>query len=197
MEKEPEQPQLKKLDHPPLTHLDEYKALREEVSLYQGEMHRTWLWAIIPAGAVYTWLSLHTGELSIPWPVWFIPTGFFIICYGRWRAFESRIAVFSGYVWELEEAAFGNGKDDELRGIAHYNLKHLDEPRKNHLAPTKLVRRARWVWKLLIILSVLLSFFLSVKPCSQPKGTGSASSQTTSNATVGQSLQPAVTTPVK
>jgi hypothetical protein len=43
--------------------VEEYKALREEIMLYHHEMHRTWLWAIIPAAAVYTWLALNTAKL--------------------------------------------------------------------------------------------------------------------------------------
>jgi hypothetical protein len=193
MEHKPEQPKL--------THVHEYEVVHEEITLYQREMHRTWLWAIIPAGAVYTWLSLHTGKINIPWPVWFIPTGFFIICFGRWWAFESRISVLVEYLLKLEEAAFGKGNENELPGIAHYNRDykryHPDDPRNEDAEPRKLVRRARGVWQVLIILSCFLSLYLCLKPSSQPEGTGSGSSQTNANAAGTKALQPAPTTPVK
>src|ERR1017187_450710 len=64
MENKPEQPPPNQPAQPPLNHLEEYKVTREEIAMYQREMHLTWLWAIIPAGAVYTWLPLHTSELS-------------------------------------------------------------------------------------------------------------------------------------
>jgi hypothetical protein len=38
-----------------LSHLDEYKALRDEITLYQQEIHRTWLWAIIQAKSIHPW----------------------------------------------------------------------------------------------------------------------------------------------
>jgi hypothetical protein len=137
------------------THLDEYKVVHDEITLYQGEMHRTWLWAIIPAGAVYTWLPTHTKDISIPWPVWFIPAVFFIICAGRWWTFESRIRVLVKYLLELEEFAFGNDKENKLPGIAHYNSKYAvgsEQPEAE-----KFVCRAKWVWGVLILGSLVLS----------------------------------------
>jgi len=49
---------------PSLSHLDEYKALHDEITLYQHEIHRTWLWAIITAGAIYAWLASHSTVIN-------------------------------------------------------------------------------------------------------------------------------------
>jgi hypothetical protein len=167
-----------------LPHLEEYKVMHDEMTLCQREMHQTWLWAIIPAGAVYTWLPLH-AELTIPCPVWFIPTVFLIICFGRWAAFQWRITVLGNYLWDLEEAAFGGSKKIELHGMAHYNIqgprpknKERDPPSSKHPLPSVLVLMACLVWVGLIGSSYGLSRSLS-----QTKSEATLSGQVTDSLT--------------
>jgi hypothetical protein len=110
--------------NPKLSHLEEYKALRDEIMLYQQEMHRTWLWAIIPAAAVYTWLSLQVSHLSnVPPGVWFIPTAFVLLCSVRYGVFWYRIDRLAKYQCLLEEHAFGDNPENRC-GVARWNRKH-------------------------------------------------------------------------
>jgi hypothetical protein len=176
MENEPEQPPLNwpqqpprnQPAQPPLNHLEEYKVVHDEITMYQSEMHRTWLWAIIPAGAVYTWLALHTSELgTIPGPVWFIPTGFLTICAARYWVFNSRIKALVEYCLELETDAFGNEKQN-LQGIAHFNDKRFlpkqTTPPKGFkwlFSPKRFVVGAGFIWAGLFLCSLRLSVTLS------------------------------------
>jgi hypothetical protein len=115
-----------RMDTGKLTHRAEFELLHDEITLYQGEMHRTWLWAIIPAGSVYTWLSLNLLKLGAPLGrlVWFIPACFVFLCGIRYVLFWRRLSGLAGYLRDLEEDAFGDGKAGKLKGIARYNLKH-------------------------------------------------------------------------
>jgi hypothetical protein len=155
-----------------LSHQGEYEALREEIMLYQQEMHRTWLWAIIPAGAVYTWLAsrmLQTvaqqPQPSTPFPrsVWFIPVVFVLLCGIRYLVFACRINQLARYQCELEEDAFG--KEGRLRGIASCN--------RESLLPMMCVIGACLVWLGLLLCSTYISCTLSqMKPMCLALGAG-------------------------
>ncbi len=108
-----------------LSHLDVYKTLRDEITLYQHEMHRTWLWAIIAAGAVYTWLPLHKSDIqtNLPWYVWCIPPILLSFCAVRYFVFRYCIGWLKDYLYNLEEEAFGQEK--KLRGIGHWKRKRF------------------------------------------------------------------------
>src|ERR1035441_1542799 len=115
-------------DDPKLNHLEEYKTLRDEIMLYQQEMHRTWLWAIIPAGAVYTWLPLHMKQLrSVPAAVWFIPAAFVFLCFMRYLAFSYRIERLAQYQCLLEKGVFDE-KKEKAYGVACWNRKNSPAP---------------------------------------------------------------------
>jgi len=100
-----------------LTHLDEYKTLRDEIMLCQREIHRTWLWATIGAAAAYTWLPLHKSDIQFL-GAWFIPPFLLIFCAIRNVLFRLRIGWMSEYIEEIEEDAFG--QDKKLPGIGHF-----------------------------------------------------------------------------
>ena len=170
------------------THLDEYKAAHEEITLFQREMHRTWVWAIMPAGVVYTWLASHPLPSGVLKSLWFIPAVILLICYKRYEAFNWRIEVLANYLLEIEEGAFGTAMNVELRGMAHYNREHSD--------PKKLVRHARWAWWGLIAASLVLSSWLFFSPPSQPTNDRPALPQTNTNNSLNISLQPATITPI-
>ena len=146
-----------KVPHPDdnVSHRGEYEGLRDEIKLYQQEMHRTWLWAIIPAGvvyawlaspvpagAVYTWIEKSKSKDSTPFPpeVWFIPVVFVLLCGIRYLVFSCRINQLAEYQCDLEEDAFG--KKGKLRGIAARN-------RQSHL-PVMFVIGACLVWGALL-----------------------------------------------
>jgi hypothetical protein len=137
-----------------LNHLEEYKALRDEIMLYQQEMHRTWLWAVIPAGAVYTWLPLHAKELSVvpPAAVWFIPAFFVFLCFMRYLVFWYRIDGLAKYQCELEEHGFGE-KEEKFCGAARWYRKHFH--------PGAFIFGACPVWAGMLAGSIYLSCTLS------------------------------------
>jgi hypothetical protein len=160
---------------PKLNHLEEYKALRDEIMLYQQEMHRTWLWAVIPSGAVYTWLSLHMRELGhVPSPVWFIPAVFVLLCLLRYLAFSYRIERLAQYQQGLEEDVFGK---EGLCGVARWNRERRAPPSSASSSSRSSTRVARWkpkavhpmtftfgasfVWLGLLVCSIWLSWALS------------------------------------
>jgi hypothetical protein len=144
------------MDDPELNHLEEYKALSNDIALYEKEMHRTWLWAIIPAGAIYTWLPLHQSELSnVPLGVWFIPAAFVLLCFGRYWLFAYRIRLLAEYQCILEERVF---KEEEACGVARWNLKrHVPDSSATRrsklkswsLSPKMLLRWASLAWVVL------------------------------------------------
>ena len=157
-----------------MTHLDEYKDLRAEIMLYQREMHQTWLWAVIPAGAVYTWLSSHTKELGpAPLVFWLIPAALILLCFMRYQVFWYRIERLDQYQVGLEKEAFG---EEKLCGVARWNRKPVPDIFEADTAPTfrdhclhrvvkgrslmSLATGAFWAWLLLFASSVGLSVFL-------------------------------------
>ena len=100
-----------------LSHLDEYKALREEITMCQHEMHRTWLWATIAAGAIYTWLPSHRSDINsihCSWLVWFIPPFLLFFCALRYRNFWLRIRSLADYQYKIEGDAFTNFSVDDF-----------------------------------------------------------------------------------
>jgi hypothetical protein len=135
-----------------LSHLDEYKTLREEITLYQHEMHRTWLWAIIAAGAVYTWLPLHRSDVNthLPSYVWWIPPILLFFCAIRYFLFRVCIRRLDRYLFKIEEDAFGQ---DKLPGIGHYERSWLWDV-ASFIGPG-------FFWLGLIICSIALSWNLS------------------------------------
>jgi hypothetical protein len=153
---------------PKLNHVEEYKGLRDEIAMYQQEMHRTWLWAIIPAGAVYTWLALHIKDLAnFPRAVWFIPAGFVLLCFVRYLGFWYRIKGLAGYQCVLEKDVF---EKEEACGLARWNLKRHVPPSSanfwsklwaNCRHPTAFMFYASFVWLGLLACCILLSCALS------------------------------------
>ena len=172
-----------------LSHLDEYKALREEITMCQHEMHRTWLWASIAAGAVYTWLPSHRSDINsihLHVLVWYIPPFLLIFCFFRYGVFWFRIRSLADYQDRIEQLAFREEKGsstfsvDELElsrtqlpGFAHYNGECLDK---------KIVKRLpSWrgfftgvkviLWSALIVCCLLLSWSLpqTIRECLDKK----------------------------
>ena len=116
------------LDECKLSHLDEYKMLRDEITLYQQEIHRTWLWAIITAGAIYTWLVTHRADInalpkSVSILLLFLPTFFLIVCCLRYYSFTHRINTINKYLLKVEEDAFGQENNSEFSGFLHFSEK--------------------------------------------------------------------------
>jgi hypothetical protein len=151
-----------------LSHLDEYKMLFEENRMCQQEIHRAWLWAICPAGAIYTWLlsrNFH-AYAHLPRLVWFIAPVIISVCALRYFGFWLRVFETKNYLLLLEEDAFGNCTTP-LTGYVHFINKSpkkwfsllksiLKDP--NHRFPFII---AFITWFVLVMGSFYLSFVLS------------------------------------
>ena len=155
---------------PKLDDVAEYKGVRDEIAFYQQEMHRTWLWAIIPAGAIYTWIALHIKDLTnVPRAVWFIPAGFVLLCFVRYLGFWYRIEGLARYQCLLEKGVFA---EREACGIATWNLKRHALPNSASFLsklwsycrhPTAFIFYASSVWLVLLACCILLSRTLSAQ----------------------------------
>lgn len=122
-----------------LTHGAEFELIHDQITLYQRELAHTWLWAVIPAGAVYTWLSLNRLKLdTLDRLVWFIPACFVALCSIRYVLFWLHLSGLVAYLHKLEEDAFGAIRNGKPEGIARYNKKHTH--------PTALFVGACLVW---------------------------------------------------
>jgi hypothetical protein len=118
----------------PLKLVDEYKTVHDEIAMCQKEMHQTWLWATIAAGAIYTWLASHGSEInnlgSLHWFIWFVPPVLLFFCALRYWIFNKRITWLARYLCRIEKAAFGQDDNVPLPGVARYHQKCLEEPLK-------------------------------------------------------------------
>jgi hypothetical protein len=158
---------------PSLSHLDEYKALHDEITLYQHEIHRTWLWAIITAGAIYAWFASHSFYTFASIFVVFLPPFFLIVCCVRYFSFRLRIHSITDYLFELEKDAFGQENNPkripQLPGFVHFSKewepKFAYFPKNKKLDGTFFNCISLYVtfilWLILIICSVWLSWSLS------------------------------------
>jgi hypothetical protein len=154
-------------DEGKLSHLEEYKTLSAEITLYQHEIHRTWLWAIITSGAVYTWLALHRAEINaLSKLVLIIPPILLVFCAIRYFSFRRRIEQIKSYFLELEKDAFGQETNENLRGFGHFT-----KTNRQHLNLKKLDASYYWtflLWFFLIVCAGYLSYNLS-KNCSSER----------------------------
>ena len=89
--------------------VDEYKIVHDEIAMCQKEMHQTWLWATIAAGAIYTWLASHRSEIYnlgvLRWLIWPVPPVLLFFCARRYSIFNQRIVWLVQYLCKIEEAA--------------------------------------------------------------------------------------------
>jgi hypothetical protein len=102
-----------------LSHVDEYKMLRDEITLYQNGISRMELAGGIAAGSIYTWLLLNKDKVSSH-AVWYIVPVVLLICAVRCLDLTIRIKDVAKYILRIEDVAFEH--DEKLRGFEHYKL---------------------------------------------------------------------------
>jgi hypothetical protein len=116
----------------PLDVGDEYKTVHEEIAMCQKEMHQTWLWAAIAAGAIYVWLAAHRSEINslheYRWPIWFVPLIPLLFCGFRYLIFNRRITWLAQYLLKIEDAGLGPDHGSPLVGVAHHHQECLNRP---------------------------------------------------------------------
>jgi hypothetical protein len=140
-----------------LSHLDQYRMLREEIMQHMRELDRMELWGVTGFGAVYAWLITHKNDLHeypATWCWWIAPC-MVIFCAVRALTKTRRMESIAEYLRHLETNAFGREPAD-LPGwerhlysvVGHYTI----------LSPAVC---AFVFWPLMIILSVVASGLFS------------------------------------
>jgi len=160
----------------PLKLVDEYKTVHDEIAMCQKEMHQTWLWATIAAGAIYTWLASHGSEInnlgSLHWFIWFVPPVLLFFCALRYLIFNQRITWLAQYLFRIETAVFGPDDNVPLPGVARYHQKCLEGMCQPWVKWLRWLGRPRaWktilcygqigFWGALILVSIVVSIWLA------------------------------------
>lgn len=136
-----------------LTHLEEYKALREEIMQHIREIYRTELICAVAVGVTYTWLLLHKESILIRL-IYFIPPVILLVGALRCFALIRQIKTVSEYFICIEEAAFG--QDTDIPDWEHF----LRDRRKNSHAQLFDIVAAS-VWVIAIVASIAVSWIFS------------------------------------
>ncbi len=139
--------------HVHLTHLEQYKMLREEIMQNIRVMDTVQYVALLGSGAIYTWLVLNKSYVSSKF-VWFVAPALLVFCSLKYLDLNNRILQIATYLARIEEIAFA--QDSRLTGWERYKtsckLRVYDEV---------LFTATAAAWLILIIGSFFLSAFLS------------------------------------
>jgi hypothetical protein len=135
-----------------LSHLDQYKMLREEIMQHMREANRTEFWGVTAAGVVYAWLIVHKGAL--PLAAWFISPCVILFCGLRVLSITLRMRSVAEYLRRIEKIAFGH--ESELPGWERYLDKYV-----GHFKFLSPAFNAIIFWTLMVIASAVASWFLS------------------------------------
>ena len=150
-----------------LTHLEQYKMLRDEIMQHVREIYRTELVAAIAAGSVYAWLLLHRQDAGATSPAaWFIAPGLLVACALRCVDLIVRIKGIAKYLRTIEEVAFRD--DSKLPGWERYKVK-----RSWHDITSVVL--AALLWLVVIGGSISGSWLLSREPNLRPSKPNSPS----------------------
>ena len=137
-----------------LTHLEQYKMLREEIMQNIRVMDTVQYVALIGAGAIYTWLVLNKSYVSSKF-VWFVAPALLVFCALKYLDLNNRIWQIASYLARIEEIAFA--QDSRLTGWERYKTS-----RKLRMYDKILFAATTGAWLVLIIGSFCLSTFLSM-----------------------------------
>jgi hypothetical protein len=135
-----------------LSHLDQYKMLREEIMHHMQEAARTEFWGVSAAGAIYAWLILHK-DVS-PHAAWFISPCVILFCGLRVLSITLRMRSVAEYLRRIEKVAFD--QESALPGWERY----LDR-QVGHFRFFSPAFNAIAFWTLMVIASALISWLLS------------------------------------
>lgn len=136
-----------------LSHLDQYKMLRDEVMQDMREMSHAELAASVGVGAVYAWLLVHKDAVtSFPF-IWFIGPCVVIACAVRTIMFMIHIRYIVKYMKRIEKVAFG--QDTNLPGWERYLSKNARRLFIGHIVVSTIL------WTFFLLASIASSCFLS------------------------------------
>jgi hypothetical protein len=100
-----------------LTHLEQYKTLREEILRVLDDMHRTEFWAAAAIGAIYAWLF--GGNVPKGSGLWWIGPLLIFLAGLRYLLLFDRVRTIAVYLRQIEKETFGN--DATLPGWERYS----------------------------------------------------------------------------
>ena len=96
-----------------ITHLEQYKMLRDEIMYHTRGMDALKTTGAAAAAAIYSWLLLHPGEARAAPEIWYLPPAVLVYCGVEFLERYRRIAASAEYLSLLERDAFD---DDPLAG---------------------------------------------------------------------------------
>lgn len=136
-----------------LTHLEQYKMLREEVMQIIRTTDAVQYAAALSTAAIYTWLIINKDKVLSNW-LWYVAPFLIMFCALKSADLTYRIWQIAKYLTRIEEASFA--QDSPLPGWEKYKLGHkLARYDKIETAATFIF------WLLLLVGSIVLSYHLS------------------------------------
>jgi len=136
-----------------MSHLEQYKMLREEIMQNIRELYRTEMAAAIGVGVLYAWLLLHRQNIPSR-AIWYIGPLIVLICGSRCIFLGVHTRFIAGYLRRIEEVAFGG--DTNLPGWERYVTQR---GYKSYLRTS--TRATFVVWAFGFCASIVASYLLS------------------------------------
>ena len=136
-----------------VTHLDQYKMLRDEIMQSIRVLDTVQYAAGLGTAGVYTWLIVNKAQVTLDL-IWFIPFGLLLFCAAKSLDLNNRIWQIAKYLARLEEAAFGN--DLQIPGWERYKQRN-----KLTLYDKVLFIATACAWLIALVGSFFLSWYLS------------------------------------
>jgi hypothetical protein len=101
-------------------YLEQYRLLREEIIFTLGQLYNTEMYAAIAASAIYLWLSIYDGRLSVR-AVWLIPPVLIFASAIHCLLLVLRVSMIGEYLKDIENVFVGNG---DIHGWEHFKVSH-------------------------------------------------------------------------
>ena len=135
-----------------LSHLEQYRMLREEIMHHMREAARTEFWGVTAAGAIYAWLIVHK-DITPP-AAWFISPCLILFCGLRVLSITLRMRSVAEYLRRIEKVTFG--QHSALPGWERYLDEHV-----GHFHFFSPAFNAIVFWSLMVTASAVASWLLS------------------------------------
>ncbi len=90
-----------------LTHLDQYKMLREEIMQNMRALDTVQYAGAVGAAGIYTWLILNAPHVSSKF-IWFVPTAALVFCSVKSWDLTNRIWQIATYLVQIREGSISS-----------------------------------------------------------------------------------------
>lgn len=136
-----------------ISHADQYKMLREEISQRQQQIYKVESSGLLGTGAIYTWLITHKTEVASAL-AWYIPPFILLLCFLHCIEHVSHINRIAKYLRRIEKSSFSE----------HANLPGWEQ----HVHQLSIRRYAIFfnvlagsIWIIVLVTATVASWFLS------------------------------------